>query len=58
MTRERRTRERETAARGFGTSFVKRSVTCELNGTVDMSSEPDGFRAVIAFPSQESAAAE
>jgi len=41
---------------GFGTSFVKRSIAYELNGTVDMSFEADGFKAVIAFPLQESAA--
>jgi two-component system CheB/CheR fusion protein len=41
---------------GFGTSFVRRSIAYELNGTVEMSFEPDGFKAAIAFPLQESAA--
>jgi two-component system CheB/CheR fusion protein len=40
-------------AEGFGTSFVKRSIPYELNGTVDMSFEPEGYRATIAFPLQQ-----
>ena len=35
---------------GFGAGFVKRSIAYELNGTVEMSYEPSGFKAEIAFP--------
>lgn len=35
---------------GFGTDFVKRSIGYELSGTVDMSFDPGGFKASIAFP--------
>jgi two-component sensor histidine kinase len=41
---------------GFGTSFVRRSIAYELNGTVEMSFEPEGFKASIGFPLEESAA--
>ena len=37
---------------GFGANFVKRSIAYELNGTVEMSYEPSGFKAEIAFPLQ------
>ncbi len=35
---------------GFGTSFIKRSVEYELEGTVDLHFEPDGLRCAISFP--------
>ena len=42
----------KSAAPGFGTSFVKRSVQYELHGTADMEHTGDGLRWTIEFPLQ------
>jgi two-component system CheB/CheR fusion protein len=39
-----------SAADGFGTGFIRRSVEYELNGKVDLELQPSGLRCRIVFP--------
>jgi two-component system, chemotaxis family, CheB/CheR fusion protein len=40
----------EPPIEGFGTGFVRRSVAHELEGTVELTYEPEGFAGTIIFP--------
>ena len=37
-------------ARGFGTSFIERSLSYELFGSASLAFEPDGLSCVLEFP--------
>jgi two-component system CheB/CheR fusion protein len=41
---------RATEARGFGTTFIERSLSYELSGSASLAFESDGLSCVLAFP--------